>query len=68
MGFKDCVTDPSLFNLQRSPTMVYLFVYVDDIFVSGFDEELVNDLIDRLGKELSIRDLGDLMFFLGLQM
>lgn len=59
--------DPSLFILDHSSYIIYLFVYVDGIIISRANESVFEIVLERLGKEFPIRDLGDLNFFLRIQ-
>lgn len=47
--------------------MAYLFVYIDNIIISRSDKIEVGNIIQRLAKEFPMRDLGNLKFFLGIQ-
>lgn len=47
--------------------MVYLLVYVDDIILTGNNSCFLNVLIKQLSKAFKLKDLGDLHYFLGLQ-
>lgn len=67
LKFKESAIDPSLFIYYQHSITVFLFVYVNDIVIVGSDEEQVKKLIQRLATEFPIRDLGDLEFFLGVQ-
>lgn len=67
IGLRESAIDPSLFILQRSSIIGYLFVYVDDIVVIGVDDKEVDELVLKLSNEFPIRDLGQLKFFLGIQ-
>jgi Reverse transcriptase (RNA-dependent DNA polymerase) len=42
-------------------------VYVDDIIITGSNSSLVTSLITSLGSQFSLKDLGPLHFFLGIQ-
>lgn len=46
---------------------VYLLVYVDDLIVTGDDENLVNRFIGLLANRFSLKDLGKLFYFLGIE-
>ncbi|XP_022040579.1 uncharacterized mitochondrial protein AtMg00810-like [Helianthus annuus] len=46
---------------------MYLLVYVDDLILTGNDENLIHIFISQLNQEFSIKDLGDLNYFLGLE-
>ncbi|XP_038991413.1 uncharacterized mitochondrial protein AtMg00810-like [Hibiscus syriacus] len=45
---------------------MFVLVYVDDIVVTGSDSDLAEDVV-QLGSEFSLIDLGELNFFLGLE-
>ncbi|RVW93768.1 Retrovirus-related Pol polyprotein from transposon RE1 [Vitis vinifera] len=44
-----------------------LLIYVDDIIVTGNDNNIISDLISTLSSEFSLKDLGSLHYFLGLE-
>lgn len=44
-----------------------MLVYVDDIIVASSSHEAVNALLRDLEKEFAIKDLGELHYFLGVQ-
>lgn len=67
LSFKESAVDPSLFIYQTNSVSIFLFVYVDDIVIVGSNEEEVKKVIERLGTEFPIRDLGTLEYFLGIQ-
>ena len=59
--------DPSLF-LQRTPKgIVVLLVYVDDIVVTGSDQDAVSRIKNQLHSTFQMKDLGHLTYFLGLE-
>ncbi|GMJ02608.1 cysteine-rich RLK (RECEPTOR-like protein kinase) 8 [Hibiscus trionum] len=60
-------SDSSLFVRVLNDRMVYLLVYVDDIIVTGCDCTEVQTVIDDLHKHFSLKDLGTLNFFLGIE-
>ena len=47
--------------------MIYMLVYVDDIIVASSSQEAIAALLQDLEKEFAIKDLGDLHYFLGIQ-
>lgn len=65
-GFVGSASDPSLFVLVGSIT-IFILVYVDDIFTTGSDQEEVKKIIDQLGLEFAVQDLGKLDYFLGIR-
>lgn len=66
-GFIQSVADPSLFIFRLEQHIIYFLLYVDDIVVTGSDDQLVQSFIAALGRGFDIKDLGPLHYFLGLQ-
>lgn len=67
IGFLASKTDPSLFVLDQHGAKLYTVVYVDDILVTGWNSSLVTAIIDALAKEFNLRDLGEALYFLGVE-
>ena len=67
VGFQCSTADPSLFVYSTDPELIYLLLYVDDIIITGSNESLINTLIHKLSREFSMKDLGPLHYFLGLE-
>jgi hypothetical protein len=66
LGFVASPSDASLFVLQHGSALAYILLYVDDIILTASSTELLQDIIGRLRSEFSRTDLGDLHFFLGI--
>jgi hypothetical protein len=66
LGFIEAKSDMSLFILRRSPDMVYLLLYVDDIILTASSSELLRRTIAALQREFALKDLGPLHHFLGI--
>ncbi|XP_021996419.1 uncharacterized mitochondrial protein AtMg00810-like [Helianthus annuus] len=67
LGFHGSKTDPSLFILNSSGMLVYLLVYVDDIIITCNHSGAVNDVIKDLSSMFALKDLGQLHYFLGIE-
>lgn len=67
IGFVNSVADPSLFIYKHEKVIIYLLVYVDDIIITGSSSKLVEDIITRLSNRFSLKDLGTLSYFLGVE-
>lgn len=67
IGFKSSYADSSLFVQKVGSEVVILLLYVDDIILTGSNEQLVQSVIHQLTSEFEMKDLGLLHFFLGLQ-
>ncbi|KAK0573554.1 hypothetical protein LWI29_009785 [Acer saccharum] len=66
-GFVNSRSDTSLFIFNANGCVIFLLVYVDDIIVTGSDGNLVNEFITSLARRFSIKDLGALSYFLGVE-
>lgn len=47
--------------------MVYLLIYVDDIIITGNNTSQISSLIAQLDNMFSMKDLGPLSYFLGME-
>ncbi|KAK9049437.1 hypothetical protein SSX86_031595 [Deinandra increscens subsp. villosa] len=66
-GFTCSQADPSLFIFNRDSCLMYLLVYVDDLILTGNDNQSMGSFISTLHNEFAIKDLGDVNYFLGLE-
>lgn len=46
---------------------MYLLVYVDDILITGSDSKEIAALVSSLHNTFALKDLGELNYFLGIQ-
>lgn len=67
MGFTVSPSYPSLFVKKTSSDILILLLYVDDIILAGSNPELVNSVIHDLGEVFEFKDMGQLKYFLGLE-
>lgn len=67
MGFLKLELDNSLFIRHKSAIMIYILVYVDDIIVIGINVKAIDWVISSLAAQFSIKDLGNLHYFLGIE-
>ncbi|KAM1169726.1 hypothetical protein ACFX19_032002 [Malus domestica] len=66
LGFIGSQNDHSLF-VKRSPHLVFILVYVDDILVIGPSSSECQQVISQLRSMFLIKDLGPLHYFLGIE-
>nr|GEV13657.1 hypothetical protein [Tanacetum cinerariifolium] len=66
-GFKGSKPDPSLFIYSRGDTLLYILVYVDDIIVTCNNKGTIDNIICQLGSAFALKDLGQLNYFLGIE-
>ena len=65
LGFKQLLSDTSLYQNQK--TKLILMVYVDDIAIAGPNKDDVHHLINELSKVFIVKDLGPIQSYLGIQ-
>ncbi|XP_060187251.1 uncharacterized mitochondrial protein AtMg00810-like [Lycium barbarum] len=65
-GFKNSISDNSLFIYKSASDIVILHLYVDDILITSSSSSLLKSIIKSLMSEFSMRDLGIVNFFLGI--
>lgn len=66
-GFKSSKCDPSLFIHTVGGHCTYVLIYVDDIIVIGSSSTRITQLIAKLNSEFAPKQLGDLDYFLGVE-
>ena len=66
-GFVNAKSDSSLFVFSDGLIIAYCLVYVDDLILTGNNVSFVANIITQLGQKFSIKDLGPLHFFLGVE-
>lgn len=66
-GFQCSFPDPSLFIYHQGTDLIYLLLYVDDMILTGNNEALIERLLQQLSGEFRMKDMGDIHYFLGIQ-
>ncbi|XP_019450620.1 PREDICTED: uncharacterized protein LOC109352892 [Lupinus angustifolius] len=67
IGCLKCYSDYSLFVKSTNNTFTAILVYVDDLVLSGNDLDEIRHTKLVLHNKFSIKDLGNLKFFLGME-
>jgi hypothetical protein len=67
MGYKQCNGDHTVFYRHSKTRITILAVYVDDIVITGDDAEEILRLKKKLGEAFEVKDLGQLKYFLGIE-
>jgi histone deacetylase 1/2 len=67
LGFVASKSDMSLFIYHKRNTTIYMLIYVDDIIVASSSQAATDALLMDLRQEFALKDLGDLNFFLGVE-
>ncbi|GKV45074.1 hypothetical protein SLEP1_g52197 [Rubroshorea leprosula] len=66
-GFFCNIADPSLFVCHNAQGTIVLFLYVDDIILTGDNSHFLNEFIPQLSLEFAMKDMGPLHYFLGVE-
>lgn len=67
LGFVPSKADTPLFYYNRGQYSMFVLVYVDDIIVASSSPEATKALLAELQKEFALKDLGELHYFLGIE-
>ena len=67
IGFTCSKADSSLFVFHLDHITILMLIYVDDIILTGNDDQFLHSLIKHLSTEFALKDLGDIHYFLGIE-
>jgi hypothetical protein len=67
MGYRQCNGDHTVFYRHSNQRITILAVYVDDIIITGDDEAEILRLKKCLSRVFEVKDLGQLRYFLGIE-
>ncbi|XP_013632979.1 PREDICTED: uncharacterized mitochondrial protein AtMg00810-like [Brassica oleracea var. oleracea] len=67
-GFVKSEADHTLFTLTSQQGIIVILIYVDDIIITGSDKEGIISTNAFLKASFDIKDLGELKYFLGIEM
>jgi histone deacetylase 1/2 len=67
LGFTPSKADTSLFCYHKGGYTIFVLVYVDDIIVASSSQAATNALLQDLQHDFALKDLGDLHYFLGIE-
>jgi hypothetical protein len=67
LGFCASKADTSVFFYNKGGLTIFMLIYVDDIVVASSLENAVDALLHDLGLDFALEDLGDLHYFLGIE-
>eukprot|EP00253_Pinus_taeda_P019665 PITA_19665 len=66
-GFSRCNSDNTVYTKKVGKSLIILVLYVDDLILTGSDPNLIKHVKSNLKKKFEMTDLGNLHYFLGLQ-
>ncbi|CAH9129521.1 unnamed protein product [Cuscuta epithymum] len=67
IGFRQSKADHSLFIFSQGPINTFALIYVDDVILAGNDSSHISTVKGYLDATFSIKDLGKLKYFLGIE-
>jgi histone deacetylase 1/2 len=67
LGFVPSKADTSLFHYNKNGYSLFVLVYVDDIIVASSSQKATDKLLKDLQDDFALKDLGDLHYFLGIE-
>ncbi|KAJ9544451.1 hypothetical protein OSB04_024158 [Centaurea solstitialis] len=67
IGYAQSNADHSLFTYRDGGKFVAILIYVDDVVITGDHVEMIQRTNDHLNTNFSIKDLGPLKYFLGIE-
>jgi hypothetical protein len=67
LGFQASKADVSLFILNQDGLQIYILIYVNDIIIVSSSSSAMDKLLQQLRHEFAMKDLGQLNYFLGIE-
>jgi len=67
LGFSSNISDTSLFIHFKNDIILFVFIYVDDILITGNSTTIIQSLITDLSKHFGLKNIGRLHYFLGVK-
>ncbi|CAL9007107.1 unnamed protein product, partial [Prunus brigantina] len=67
IGFSQSRADYSMFTHKHGKSFTIILLYVDDMIITGNDDDAIRNLKHFLGTCFKIKDLGPLKYFLGVE-
>eukprot|EP00253_Pinus_taeda_P032377 PITA_32377 len=66
-GLSRCHFDNIVYTMKVGKSLIIIFLYVDDLILTGSDPNLINHVKSSLKNQFEMTNLGHLHYFLGLQ-
>ena len=67
IGFTQTNADLCLYMQRSTEGIMFLIIWVDDIIILSNNVKMVNVFKEQISKEYSVKDLGQLKYFLGIE-
>ena len=66
-GFSRCHSKNTIYTKKVGKSLIILVIYVDDLILTSSDPNHINHVKSSLKKKFEMKNLGNLHYFLGLQ-
>lgn len=67
-GLSTSIADPSLLIMHTTSHCVFILIYIDDMIITSFSSSVVDHLITSFNQSFPVKNLGQLSFFLGVEL
>jgi hypothetical protein len=67
LGFMPSKADSSLFYYSDRNCTMFVLVYMEDIIVASSAQKFTDRLVKELNQQFTLKDLGDVHYFLGIE-
>ncbi|KAJ9535118.1 hypothetical protein OSB04_un001804 [Centaurea solstitialis] len=67
MKFQKCMKEPSVYRKNEGANLLILAIYVDDLFVTGTNLNMIKRFKSEMSMNFEMSDLGRLTYYLGIE-
>ncbi|KAJ9559933.1 hypothetical protein OSB04_005093 [Centaurea solstitialis] len=67
MKFQKCMKEPSVYRKNEGTNLLILAIYVDDLFVTGTNLNMIKRFKSEMSMNFEMSDLGRLTYYLGIE-
>ena len=67
LGFKKCESDHCIYLQRDGDDMIFVALYVDDLVLASNSDKILQDTKQALSKRFEMTDMGQLKYFLGME-
>ncbi|AAF32440.1 hypothetical protein; 74056-75837 [Arabidopsis thaliana] len=67
LQFLKCSKEPSVYRKEVSKDLLLIAIYVDDLFVTGTNLDIINKFKEEMSSKFEMSNLGKLTYYLGIE-